>query len=206
MIQKGKAIREPFYSRPDSLQTKTVSHRTPSGLTRNGALPPPVPGGSSTPPSLEYGLKPTRTTSNTSYSRPSPPASTTSFHTASASDYFAPTSGGASRPPSQPPTPYLGVSKRQSSASLASTAASTAASIASKKKPPPPPPKRKPSTQNDMYVVAAYDFAGGEAGDLPFREGDRIKVVKRTESENDWWEGELRGKRGSFPANYCRPA
>jgi len=39
---------------------------------------------------------------------------------------------------------------------------------------------------------------------LRFREGDRIKVVKKTDSEHDWWEGELEGVRGSFPANYCK--
>ena len=144
MIQKGRAVKQPFHSRPDSLQTKTVSHSTPSGITKNGALPPPVPGQQQqqSSPTLEFSSKPTRTTSNTSYTsynRPSPPASTASFHTANASEYFSPTSGGANRQGSQPPTPYLGtVSKTPSSASLASAAAA----IAVKKKPPPPPSRK----------------------------------------------------------------
>lgn len=79
---------------------------------------------------------------------------------------------------------------------------SSMASIAAKKKPPPPPPKRMPSSQG-FWVTALYDFAGQGEGDLAFLEGDRIKVVKKTDSTDDWWEGELKGVQGSFPANYC---
>jgi amphiphysin len=39
---------------------------------------------------------------------------------------------------------------------------------------------------------------------LSFREGDRIRVVKKTESSQDWWQGEIGGVQGSFPANYCK--
>lgn len=79
-----------------------------------------------------------------------------------------------------------------------------AVSAAQKKRPPPPPPpKRAPSNQY-LWVTALYDFAGQGHGDLAFREGDRIKVIKKTESTDDWWEGELGGVRGPFPANYCQ--
>ena len=74
--------------------------------------------------------------------------------------------------------------------------------VAAKKKPPPPPPKRGPNVGS--WVTALYSFEGQGAGDLVFREGDRIKVIKRTESTDDWWEGELQGIKGSFPANYCQ--
>ena len=80
---------------------------------------------------------------------------------------------------------------------------SIAAIAASKKKPPPPPTKRMPSIQ-DQWVTALYDFAGQGQGDLAFKEGDQIKVVKKTNSTDDWWEGELKGVKGSFPANYCQ--
>ncbi|KAI9743387.1 MAG: hypothetical protein M1818_003233 [Claussenomyces sp. TS43310] len=81
-------------------------------------------------------------------------------------------------------------------------------SIEGKKKPPPPPPKPKRirSSQDILYVTAIYSFDGQAAGDLTFMEGDRIKIFKKTESTDDWWEGELRGVRGSFPANYCEMA
>lgn len=83
------------------------------------------------------------------------------------------------------------------------TSTPSANSIAAKKKPPPPPPmKRGASKQRDQFVTAIYEFAGQEAGDLSFREGDKIKVIKKTESTDDWWDGELAGIRGRFPANY----
>ncbi|KLJ10543.1 hypothetical protein EMPG_14091 [Blastomyces silverae] len=75
------------------------------------------------------------------------------------------------------------------------------AAAAAKKKPPPPPPRA--ASSHAVFVTALYDFPGQGAGDLAFREGDRIRVLKKTESTDDWWEGELRGVKGSFPANYC---
>lgn len=66
--------------------------------------------------------------------------------------------------------------------SVASTI-STASAIAAKKKPPPPPPKPKPKQfDNAVYVTALYTFQGQAEGDLSFKEGDRIKVVKKTDS------------------------
>lgn len=80
-----------------------------------------------------------------------------------------------------------------------------AAAAGTKKKPPPPPPKKRIGTQPPaIYVVASFPFAGQGQGDLAFEEGDRIKVIKKTDSTDDWWEGECGGRKGSFPANYCR--
>lgn len=93
-------------------------------------------------------------------------------------------------------------SRRASQASLASSAA---AAVAGKKKPPPPiPTKRVPSGQSVQYVTALYDFEGQNEGDLAFREGDRIRVVRKTESRDDWWDGEVKGRVGMFPANYVQ--
>lgn len=91
-------------------------------------------------------------------------------------------------------------SRDRNASSTSSSAMASAAAM--KKKPPPPPPKRVPSSQG-FWVTALYDFKGQGKGDLVFNEGDRIKVVKKTESTDDWWEGELKGVQGSFPANYC---
>ncbi|KKY23266.1 putative sh3 domain signaling protein [Diplodia seriata] len=79
-----------------------------------------------------------------------------------------------------------------------------AAGIGAKKKPPPPPPKKRlASFQKEDIVTAMYDFQGQGPGDLSFREGDRIKVLKREgDKKSSWWEGELNGVKGSFPANY----
>lgn len=75
-----------------------------------------------------------------------------------------------------------------------------------KKKPPPPPPKPKRIASRNFVPLAEalYSFDGQSEGDLSFREGDQIKVLKKTDSTDDWWEGELRGRKGSFPANYCK--
>ncbi|KAI8951549.1 SH3 domain-containing protein [Xylaria longipes] len=106
------------------------------------------------------------------------------------SDYFN------NRPPS--------TSSTAASTTSINTSASGSSVAFAKKKPPPPPPKRISSRQLEEFVVAQYAFSGQGAGDLSFREGDRIRIVKKTDTLDDWWVGELGGVRGSFPANYCK--
>ena len=56
-------------------------------------------------------------------------------------------------------------------------------SIAGKKKPPPPPPpKKKVLGRGETWVRALFPFQGQDDGDLVFKEGDKIKVLKKTES------------------------
>ncbi|POS86877.1 hypothetical protein EPUL_001437 [Erysiphe pulchra] len=76
--------------------------------------------------------------------------------------------------------------------------------VGKKRPPPPPPPKRITSKLPETYVTALYSFEGENDGDLSFKDGDIIKVTKKTDSTDDWWEGILRGRQGSFPANYCK--
>lgn len=49
-------------------------------------------------------------------------------------------------------------------------------------------------------VKAMYDFEPNEEGELPFKEGDIIRVIDSV--YKDWWKGELRGHVGIFPVNY----
>jgi hypothetical protein len=142
------------------------------------------------------------------------PTALTPGYPSQASDYAA---GGAT-PPSRYQTPVNGTSPIPSAAShggvdyfgqrrasQASSIASSAASVAAaKKKPPPPVPAKRIPSQPVQYVTALFDFEGQNAGDLAFREGDRIKVLKKTNSTDDWWDGEVRGKTGAFPANYVQ--
>ncbi|PIL29942.1 transporter [Ganoderma sinense ZZ0214-1] len=79
-----------------------------------------------------------------------------------------------------------------------------AASVLAKKAPPPPPPLKPKPRPAAQYVVALYDFAAQADGDLDFRAGDRIEVVERTESTEDWWTGKLNGRQGVFPGNYVQ--
>lgn len=57
----------------------------------------------------------------------------------------------------------------------------------------------KPEPAAASYVVALYDFTAQAAGDLDFKVGDRIEVIERTESSEDWWKGRLDGREGVFP-------
>lgn len=199
-IAGGKAVREPMALGRESksitglnirngFKSRTASSNTvPSASKRpSGSAAPPSPDA----PPADIASRPKIQSSN-SWNRPPPSPGMLSPDPAAENDYFA--TGIAPRP------------RQPSSHSISSTTSigSAQALAAGKKKPPPPPPptKRMASDQG-MWVTAMYDFQG-EAGELSFREGDRIRVVKKTGSEQDWWDGELRGVRGSFPANYCR--
>jgi amphiphysin len=49
-----------------------------------------------------------------------------------------------------------------------------------------------------------YDYAAQADGDLTFATGDRIELVKKTDSSEDWWTGKLNGAEGVFPGNYVQ--
>lgn len=67
----------------------------------------------------------------------------------------------------------------------------------------PPPPKPKPSRLSGVpaaeHVTALYDYEAQAEGDLSFLAGDVIEIVSRTQNENEWWVGKVRGKQGQFP-------
>ncbi|KAI1851971.1 hypothetical protein JX265_008223 [Neoarthrinium moseri] len=213
-VAHGRAARQPMHvnveaqineanARKPSNSSMSSFRRTSSmGVTNGEEQPPgPMPPRPNRIPSAPIGTPgPRPTFNNTNLGVP------TEFTTASGygqspgtsprslaprSDYFGP---GPNRPPSAAST----------AASSVSTASANPAAF--KKKPPPPPPKRINSGKPDEFVVALYAFAGQSAGDLSFQEGDRIKVVKKTGTDQDWWVGEVRGVKGNFPANYCRAA
>ncbi|MBW0511895.1 hypothetical protein O181_051610 [Austropuccinia psidii MF-1] len=60
--------------------------------------------------------------------------------------------------------------------------------------------KSKPAPRR---VKALYDFEPNEEGELPFKEGDVIRVIDS--AYKDWWKGELRGQIGILPVNYVEP-
>lgn len=78
---------------------------------------------------------------------------------------------------------------------------------ASGKRAPPPPPALKPRPSlgpKPQTATALYDFQAQSDGDLSFQVGDKITIIEKSESTEDWWQGSLNGMRGSFPANYCK--
>ena len=63
---------------------------------------------------------------------------------------------------------------------------------------PKPTFKPKP-TVGQGQAVALYTFDAAQAGDLGFKKGEVITIVKRTESETDWWTGRIGDREGIFP-------
>lgn len=198
-IARGNARHQPL----------KLENRTPSTLSlsnaRNGTLQrrpsnqsqmlQPAPSlsitASSGPPSPQFVERPKLSSvpSQTSLSLAYPNYNSAPLQSSSPNEY-------TSQQATANPRPDYSRERQSSTSSLALVAAG-------KKKPPPPPTKRKPSTQ-EFWVKALYEFAGESQGDLSFREGDRIQVLKKTDSMDDWWEGRLGGVQGSFPANYCQ--
>ena len=79
-------------------------------------------------------------------------------------------------------------------------------SVAKAKGAAPPPPKPKPSRLSGIpaaeTVTALYDYEAQAEGDLSFVAGDVIDIVSRTQNDNEWWIGKVRGKQGQFPGEY----
>ncbi|XXH05791.1 hypothetical protein Hte_012229 [Hypoxylon texense] len=228
-IATGKAVRQPM-KLPDEPSTEENNERKPStsstassiaenGFRRstsglisngNGDGGPPLPG-----------PRPNRIPSSTSIAshasngiKPRPSFATnltpTDFTTASRLGQSLTPTPAISPGSTQPRQDYFGgrPSTASTTASNASfTTAASGLSMGIKKKPPPPPPPKKISSNRPAeFVVAQYPFSGQGPKDLSFREGDRIKIIKKTGTDQDWWEGELGGVKGSFPANYCKAA
>lgn len=207
--QAGRALNAPSFDGVRRTSTGLIPGandgrpRIPSSRPSMGRSTSPIPSPQPSPnnsprPDLKgpnYGghLRPTDfTTASDLGKTPGGRVSPSQLRQTSAGDYFA---GRV------PPSPASTVASNFSQAS-----SGNGAMVVAKKKPPPPPPKRIASGRIEEYVIAQYDFVGQGAGDLSFREGDRIKIVKKTKTDQDWWTGELAGARGSFPANYCKPA
>lgn len=53
--------------------------------------------------------------------------------------------------------------------------------------------------QRKDQVVALYTFDADQDGDLGFRKGDIITVIKRTDKSEDWWTGRIGDRVGIFP-------
>jgi len=64
----------------------------------------------------------------------------------------------------------------------------------------PLPPTNQPP-QNQPQCTALYNYAAQESDELTLRKGDIITIIKE---HPDWWEGELNGRVGVFPANYVQ--
>jgi hypothetical protein len=81
---------------------------------------------------------------------------------------------------------------------------------AAKKGPPPGRPMApKPAFAGGAkanaqpgQAIAKFAFDADQPGDLGFKKGDIITIVKRTDNETDWWTGRIGTREGIFPSNY----
>ena len=214
MIASGKAVRMSMEQEKKNGYHPNGNRRPSAHSNISGRNPSPSPA-RALPPSPQYDQKPKISSSpapsgNFLLSPPieQPPPPTVS-PAANSSTYQSPMSAAFS--PAGPNSDYFSRDRQPSGTSAylvtppsASTLASSVATSTlpiMKKKPPPPPPRM--NSHQWSFVTALYDFQGQGDGDLVFREGDKIRVIKQTDSKDDWWQGELRGVKGSFPANYC---
>ncbi|XP_033099236.1 SH3 domain-containing YSC84-like protein 1 [Anneissia japonica] len=55
-----------------------------------------------------------------------------------------------------------------------------------------------------LVCIAERSFTAILPCDLTFVTNDRIIILTRTDTQFDWWEGEVHGRVGIFPANFVR--
>ncbi|OKL56327.1 SH3 domain-containing protein [Talaromyces atroroseus] len=55
-------------------------------------------------------------------------------------------------------------------------------------------------------AVARYTFDADQEGDLGFKKGEVITILKRTDKAEDWWTGRIGDRTGIFPSNYVDAA
>ncbi|ELU35586.1 SH3 domain-containing protein [Rhizoctonia solani AG-1 IA] len=60
----------------------------------------------------------------------------------------------------------------------------------------------EPEPVQGETAEALYDYNSSAAEDINVRQGDRFVIVERT--SDDWWTGEINGRRGLVPASYVR--
>ncbi|KAF2202922.1 DUF500-domain-containing protein [Delitschia confertaspora ATCC 74209] len=51
-------------------------------------------------------------------------------------------------------------------------------------------------------AIAKFTFDPDQPGDLGFKKGDVITILKRTDNDTDWWTGRIGDREGIFPSNY----
>lgn len=69
----------------------------------------------------------------------------------------------------------------------------------------PHPSSANPGSQQQM-ATALFDYKAQQPEDLSFKKGDSIAIIRKSNSQNDWWLGKniSTGAQGNFPANYVK--
>ncbi len=58
--------------------------------------------------------------------------------------------------------------------------------------------QKKAGLQSDQ-AIAKFTFDADQPGDLGFKKGEIITILKRTDNETDWWTGRIGSREGIFP-------
>ena len=60
-------------------------------------------------------------------------------------------------------------------------------------------PKPNAASLRQDQAVALFTFDAAQPGDLGFKKGEIITILKRTENATDWWTGRIGEREGIFP-------
>ncbi|XP_067673964.1 intersectin-1-like isoform X4 [Haliotis asinina] len=101
------------------------------------------------------------------------------------------------QPMSVTPTPQLSVQSTTGGGSRSATPQSTSSQSSQ------PASAAVSATGAVEKVIALYPYAAQNADELTFQKEDVITVLNK--DNPDWWQGDLNGKTGVFPANYVTP-
>ncbi|KAF1953714.1 DUF500-domain-containing protein [Byssothecium circinans] len=66
----------------------------------------------------------------------------------------------------------------------------------------PKPNFPKKASAGPGQAIAKFTFDADQPGDLGFKKGEVITIIKKTENETDWWTGRVGDREGIFPSNY----
>jgi len=134
--------------------------------------------------------------------------------TSSAKNLFGSLRNSTANKNSSPPAPFIppAFPHKQSSFEPPPSRRLPVSSVSSDPPPAPPPPPPPPGRQyqeeeeeeeeQGEWAEALYDYDSTEPGDLSIKENQRMLITERT--SDDWWTGEVNGKKGLFPASYVK--
>ncbi|KAI0951899.1 hypothetical protein AcV7_007862 [Taiwanofungus camphoratus] len=112
----------------------------------------------------------------------------------------------ATPPQVAPPTPAAFPNRKNNFAPppvrRAGSVVTTSTPPVNKAPSPPPPPRRPQQEEEGEWAEALYDYTSEDPGDLELQAGQRLVVLEKT--SDDWWTGEIEGRRGLVPAAYVK--
>lgn len=128
----------------------------------------------------------------------------------------SPTAATATRSPLTSPSSRANPSEtfermsmvRQSRSSTVGSMGSLGSSDSKPTRPTAPKPVFRPRQESLSadQARALFTFEADQDGDLGFKKGEIITIVKRTKNKEDWWTGRIGEREGIFPSNYVEVA